>query len=184
MPTNPIHQMPIPSAYWVRPGLLMAGGYPTMLKANLARTLIDRFLDAGITQFFDLTEEGEIPPTRAYPEVCALAAAERGLRGQHRRFAIQDMDVPTPGEMTAILDALDAALAEGQRVYVHCFAGAGRTGTVIGCHLVRHGLSGPEALLRIEELREAIPAAYWYPSPIRQPQVAMVLGWREQTRNA
>lgn len=34
------------------------------------------------------------------------------------------------------------ALAAGQTVYVHCYGGIGRTGTVVGCWLVRHGLSG------------------------------------------
>lgn len=179
--TQPV---PIPTAYWVHAGQLLAGGYPTMLHATRGREYIERFLDAGINQFFDLTEAGEIPAPRAYPAICAAAAAERGARVQHQRFSIQDMDIPTATEMTTILDALDTVLAKGQRVYIHCYAGAGRTGTVIGCHLVRHGLSGPEALLRIEELRAAIPAIYWYPSPIRQAQIDMVLRWTEHRRHA
>ena len=31
-------------------------------------------------------------------------------------------------------------------VYVHCWGGIGRTGTVVGCWLVRHGMTGDEAL--------------------------------------
>ena len=59
--------------------------------------------------------------------------------------------------MARILDSIDASLAAGEVVYVHCLAGIGRTGTVIGCYLVRHGLSGEEALARVEALRGAGP---------------------------
>ena len=48
--------------------------------------------------------------------------------------------------MASILDAIDAALDGGKTVYVHCWGGVGRTGTVVGCWLVRHGKTGDEAL--------------------------------------
>ena len=38
--------------------------------------------------------------------------------------------------MREILDCLDDALRSGRKVYVHCRAGIGRTGTVVGCLLV------------------------------------------------
>ena len=38
--------------------------------------------------------------------------------------------------MRIILGALDTALKAGEIVYVHCWGGVGRTGTVVGCHLV------------------------------------------------
>ena len=53
--------------------------------------------------------------------------------------------------MSDILDAIDAALRDGKTVYVHCWGGVGRTGTVIGCWLVRHGKTGDEALSQIAE---------------------------------
>ena len=42
-------------------------------------------------------------------------------------------------DLVATLDAIDAELAAGGLVYVHCWAGCGRTGVVVGCWLVRHG---------------------------------------------
>ena len=40
---------------------------------------------------------------------------------------------------------LEKEQSEGHTVYVHCFAGRGRTGTVIGCWLARHGSTDPLA---------------------------------------
>ena len=51
--------------------------------------------------------------------------------------------------MTAILDAIDASLAAGSPVYVHCWGGVGRTGTVIGCWLLRHGHADPGNVLDV-----------------------------------
>ena len=39
-----------------------------------------------------------------------------------------------------------ARAGAGRRVYVHCRAGIGRTGTVIGCYLAEQGLDGPAAV--------------------------------------
>ena len=57
------------------------------------------------------------------------------------RHAIRDLFVPTAATMTAIPDALDASLAKNEATYAHCWGGASRTGMVIGCCLLRHGLA-------------------------------------------
>jgi len=71
---------------------------------------------------------------------------------------------------------IDAALAEGNVVYVHCYGGIGRTGTVVGCYLVRHGLSGREALVEIVRLRRDTPDGFKR-SPENDWQEQMVLDW-------
>lgn len=90
-------------------------------------------------------------------------------------FPIRDISIPSVPLMLAILDAMSAAVAAGKGVYVHCWGGVGRTGTVIGCWYVRHGCTGDEALARIKERRAGIERH----SPETEEQRAFVHAWRE-----
>jgi protein-tyrosine phosphatase len=120
-----------------------------------------------VTSFVDLTEEEEgLVPYRG------LLA--EGVR--HVRFAIRDFGCPSEADMTRILDTVDSELALGHVVYVHCRGGRGRTGTVVGCWLARHGPPGGDALARIAELRSGITDASWS-SPETPEQRALVSGW-------
>lgn len=162
---------PLPGSYWVESGRLMAGKYPAdKFFESETRRRIGKLLDAGITSFFDLTQEGELGE---YAPLLSEEAGWRDVQASHRRFAIPDFSTPSRLQMRVILNALDAALTAGEMVYVHCWGGVGRTGTVIGCHLVRHGLSGAQALARIAELRGDNL------SPETDEQRSMVLHWKE-----
>jgi protein-tyrosine phosphatase len=162
--TRPGHREPDPEcplrhSYWVEPGRLLAGGYP-FSAADVAR------LCHVVTFIVDLTEAHELEPYSEH------------LGGVRRiRAPIPDFSVPTEGEMIRILDLIDAALVRDEVVYVHCWGGRGRTGTVVGCHLVRHGLEPAEALERIARLRRRVPDRH-VPSPEAAEQIAMVRSWR------
>ena len=168
---------PIPNSYWVIPGQLIAGEYPGAPDEVTERRRLEALLDAGVTLFIDLTEAGEYDLRPYAPQAGALAAA-RGRLLEHRRMSIPDLGTPSPATMRAILDTIDAALAAGRMLYVHCYAGVGRTGTVVGCHLVRHGRRGAEALEEIAERRSLLPRAHWR-SPETDAQRNLVLTWRE-----
>ena len=73
----------------------------------------------------------------------------RDIEVQYNRFAIIDRSIPMGEMMTTILDAIDKALIEGRNVYLHCWGGIGRTGTTVGCYLVRRGLTGKQALAQL-----------------------------------
>ncbi len=66
---------------------------------------------------------------------------------------IRDFSVPTRDGLVAILDEIDAELDAGGLVFVHCWAGCGRTGVVVGSWLVRHGADPGASLRRITEAR-------------------------------
>jgi protein-tyrosine phosphatase len=80
--------------------------------------------------------------------------------------------------MCETLDAIDEALARGKNVYVHCYAGVGRTGTVVGCYLVRHGMAPRDALATIARWREGRSTAHRR-SPETDNQERFVLAWSE-----
>jgi protein-tyrosine phosphatase len=150
---------PTSGSYWVEPGALLAGEYPA--------STVEALCTAGVGAFVDLTEDGELVP---YADL--LRAGTR-----HRRMPVVDLCCPSREEMVAILDEIDAARAAGQVVYVHCWGGVGRTGTVVGCWLVRHGRSGEAALELIRRQRAETPDGR-RESPETPAQRAMVLGWR------
>ena len=135
--------LPIRESYWVTPGRFLAGEYPAAPYEGRARTRLGDLLESGINTFYDLTLLDELPP---YLPILREEASRRGIKIQHIRFPILDHYVPPRGMMTAILDAIDSALTRGRNVYLHCWGGIGRTGTTVGCYLVRHGRSGEQAL--------------------------------------
>ena len=154
---------------------LLAGGYPGGWNGRNLNAGLRQMLDAGVTFFLDLTEDGE-KRRESYTAALRVAARSMGRTVEHCRAAIPDFETPTPEQMRDILDVLDAALADGHTVYVHCYAGLGRTGTVIGCYLVRHGRSGQEALDELGRLRQGTALADMY-SPVTEEQRRLVYRW-------
>ena len=91
------------------------------------------------------------------------------------------MGCERPGQfIAAIMDAIDGHIATGRTVYVHCRGGVGRTGTVIGCWLVRQGYAGAAALQRVQELWATCGKSQERPvSQERSRQREHILNWQE-----
>ena len=167
--------VPIANSYWVRPGQLLAGEYPGSMSRAEAMERVQKLLRAGVTSFIDLTEEGELPAYDALlPEL-----TEQQVR--YRRLPLLDHGLPeSPAHMAKILDFIDSELAAGQCVYVHCRAGIGRTGTAIGCHLIRSGLANEAALDRLQTLWQQCGRSRRWPTiPETDEQVQFVRRWQE-----
>lgn len=168
---------PLPNSYWVVPERLLAGAYPTGRTDDSTLERLQQLLDAGIDCFIDLTEPGELD---AYDGLLPGPYSRNAVI--HLRKPIRDHGLPeSTQQMEEILDELDSALAGGRHIYLHCRAGIGRTNLVTGCWLAAGGLTGEEALLRLNELwRESTRSQTWPSVPETQAQADYVRNWKSQ----
>ena len=177
--TDP-HPRPIQESYWVEEDRLLAGEYPAHYETERTRQRIDALLEAGFDTFIDLTKPNE---TVAYIRLLLDEAKVYDRKVRHHRFAIGDFGLPTPELMTRILDTIDAELAAGRKVYLHCWGGIGRTGTTVGCYLVRRGKTGEEALRQLAEWWKRVPKSVIHTtSPETHEQAEFVLHWAEHEK--
>ena len=170
--------------YWVIEGRLMAGTYPGSESESVAKANLEALLDEGVTCFVDLTEEGEGPPLLPYSAQLREVASARNARVAHLRLPIKDINIPTERQMKAILAAIDNALEADEVVYVHCWGGVGRTGTVVGCHLIERedefSVDREDVHRHIAELRRNTKRRD-RPSPETNTQREFVKNWGSPT---
>jgi hypothetical protein len=136
MKANPIK--PREFSYWVVPGRFLAAEYPRSLEDEISERVIKELVDFGITHFIDLTtEEDELEP---YMHIVNRVCKEKfgKITVQQTNYQIIDGRTPKLEKMDTILDHIDHLLCQGEVIYVHCWGGIGRTGTVVDCWLNRH----------------------------------------------
>jgi len=167
---------PYANSYWVEPGRLLAGEYPGDWPASAMRQKLQLVLAAGVTFFLDLTHPND--PLQPYAPVLQQMSKAYARPAVYQRMAIVDLNVPSVVQMVQTLALIEEALAAEHVVYVHCWGGVGRTGTVVGCHLVNRGNSGEAALAEIARLWQDVAKRDRYPrSPETPAQFQMVRTW-------
>jgi ADP-ribosyl-[dinitrogen reductase] hydrolase len=138
-------------AWWVRPERLLAGEYPGHQDPARSETKLNLLVDAGIRTIVDLTTPADgLAP---YGQVLEKVKANRQLDLRRLSFPIPDLGVVDDGNYTRITNVIEESLDRGG-VYVHCWGGVGRTGTVIGCLLADEGLSNDGIMERFAVLRK------------------------------
>ena len=176
-------RLPFERSYWVVPGSLLAGAYPGAPDREEELRKLQSLINVGVTMIVNLMEPNERGtqgrPLRQYGYSISELARACGVDIPVLQHPIRDVGITTVDHMRRILDDIDAGIERGKVVYVHCLGGRGRTGTVIGCWLVRHGLASPDnAVEEIERLRVRTKDA-GFPSPETPEQTTMVESWRE-----
>ena len=168
---------PISESYWVETGRLLAGEYPGGYDQEKARQRIDALVKAGFNTFIDLTQPNEMLP---YVNILNEQAQVNQLELKHQRFPIGNFGLPTREQRRSILDTIDAELQARRKIYLHCWGGIGRTGTTVGCYMVRRGKTGEEALSQLAEWWKSVPKSFYHSrSPETYEQANFIRNWAE-----
>lgn len=156
--------LPIKHSYCVLPGKIYAGEYAGDKVAPHAK--VRQFIAFGITHFVDLTEEGELSPYAHYlPKECS-----------YRRFPIKDVSVP--GSCSEVFDLMEYIVSviskPGNKVYIHCWGGVGRTGTIVACLYEYLGENYEYAVRHLRESFRQCPKSQWRQTPETDEQLKFV----------
>ncbi len=173
-PSDAFLDRPLPNSYWVIPGRLLAGEHPAVADRAESRSRVGQLRLAGLDSYIDLTEPGEQPEYRHL----------LSKRAEYVRSAIVDTSIPHNVSQTReLLSKIRTALAKKRGVYVHCRAGIGRTGLVIGCYLAEEERDGEAALERLNLLwRQSARAQDWPRVPQTAEQADYIRRWPELSR--
>jgi hypothetical protein len=175
--------VPFNQAYWVVSERFMAGCYPGAEHSGDARDKLRGLLEHGIRHIINLMESTEVnrngKPFAPYEDQMSAIARAMGCHVEFDRRPIRDYGIPTHKAMKKLLDLIDLCIEDNQPIYLHCLGGIGRTGTVVGCYLARHGYdSGQKVLEHIRALRRNT-VTHHQTSPETAQQIELVCSWRQ-----
>jgi protein-tyrosine phosphatase len=173
--------IPYERSYWVLPNKMLAGEIPSSKTESRKIEKINKILNCNIDVIINLMEVVEKNFSDEVLEDYSITlfkeADKKNKKIEVFRYAIKDMNIPKESFMVEILNKIDEQIALGKRVYVHCWGGVGRTGTVIGCYLIRHGFAEPENVIdTINYLKRTTNIAH-RSSPETEEQCQFVLNW-------
>lgn len=168
----------IPQHYPIEAGKLYGGEYPGDCNPDVARTRLRALITLGIRTFVDLTAPAD--RMAPYEELLAELETEAGSPLRRISLPIADMGIPEAGAtMQTILRHIRESSDLAPAVYVHCWGGIGRTGTVVGCWLRECGYDPESALASVQHLYAShMPKVRIHPeSPQTPAQKDYIRNW-------
>ena len=159
---------PLYQSYEVRAnGIIYAGEYPGDKNDELAKQKIEQMHHFGIRHFIDLTEDGELRP---YSHLLPAGTT-------YTRFPIADCGAPKSIEsVQSLLLRIEELKKMDGYVYVHCWGGVGRTGTIIACYLSQNW-GEPDLSLVLDALRKnfsEMPKSAYKKTPETKEQIDFI----------
>ena len=141
------------AANWLIPGRVLLGANPTKGRGSALDRIIEIRQSGGCNTFVSL--QAELPPMDSANCPDSYADDARAVADPAPHFLhcpIEDLrpadDLPW---LAKTVDDLAERVRQGEVLYIHCFAGRGRTGLVAACLLgvLYPGMQAEEALERV-----------------------------------
>ncbi len=146
-----------------------AGEYPGDKYGEKAEKKIAHMVRFGVKHFIDLTDKADHlnPYDHLLPEDVT-----------YTRFPITDVSVPDSVEKVhELLKRIDSYRSQyGTKIYLHCWGGVGRTGTIVACYFALHS-SNPsveESLAFLRKRFSKMPKSSHRITPETAEQVAFI----------
>mmetsp|Transcript_35444 Transcript_35444/g.90718 ORF Transcript_35444/g.90718 Transcript_35444/m.90718 type:complete len:357 (+) Transcript_35444:311-1381(+) len=188
LPSPPARAMrgPTPWCNWVIKRHMLAGAYPASLDDRDTEDILSTLLEAGVTTFVCLQAEVSLEVTesswrsgrglRPYIKDAQRILSHAHALGNARitqpkidflHLSIIDGSVTSDEAMTRLRDDCCARILRGEVLYIHCWGGHGRTGTLVCLILsMLYGMGAPSAL----HLCQAYHDTRSYPQHVKSPQ--------------
>ena len=148
-------------------GTVYAGEYPGDKYGEKAAEKLKHMHHFGIRHFIDLTEEGELCP---YNHLLPSDTT-------YTRFPIADCGVPKSIEsVRRLLLRIEELKKMDGYVYLHCWGGVGRTGTIVACYLFQNE-EEPDLNKTLEVLRgrfSEMPKSAYRETPETKEQINFI----------
>ncbi len=167
--------LPFEKSYWIIPNKLLVGQTPSDVSENSAKIKLNKLTNIGVKTIINLTEKTETNSCGIVLFDYSQFMKSNGINVFN--FPIKDYSVPTKEEMHNILDHIDIELKQGNLVYVHCWGGLGRTGTVVGCYLIKHGYATSLNVIAFIDYLKRCTGFSEQQSPETKEQIDFVLKW-------
>ena len=168
-----LHDGPV-HAWWVEPGRVLAGEYPGTATGRRPPSST-----SSSTPGCGPSSTSRRRPIRSSRTTACWLQRARRPRPRPPLPALPDPGLrhDRPRRATrSIVEHVRREVAEGRPVYVHCWGGIGRTGTVVGCLLAADGMDCDQLLAAIAALREGTRKAQRR-SPESDEQVEVLRAW-------
>mmetsp|Transcript_2457 Transcript_2457/g.4125 ORF Transcript_2457/g.4125 Transcript_2457/m.4125 type:complete len:359 (+) Transcript_2457:184-1260(+) len=188
LPKLPAKEMagPTPWSNWVIPGRIIAGAYPASLDDVETERILSTMLELGVNTFVCLQAEVNInTPEHAWRAQHGLRPyikdAQKILSKAHEtgnpritqqkidflHLPIIDGNVTTDSAMNRLAEDCNERVLRGEKMYIHCWGGHGRTGTLVAVMLGRlYNLPYTTALRYTQGFHDS----RIYPQGVRSPQ--------------
>lgn len=190
---------PTPESNWVIPGKLLVGAYPASQDDTETFDLLTSILKLGICKFvcLQLEYKSGVPEQqwrngqalRPYFEDLSLLVKNKQMfkvladdenvcdhdQLNFVHFPIKDCSVTDDSGVFNLAIELVEAIAAGEIIYLHCWGGHGRTGTLVSIMLhLMYGLSAEESMAYCQRTHDLRQCPVVVGSPQTQSQCAQV----------